>query len=182
MNNTYYFCRNPQKNQTEGGIPYHKNLAVLSNFETQHPIVLENGEIALSGEHAFQAWKHKGTSLYDKILQARTSTGKVSPYLAKKLGRGSTQTGVGRLNQDAIKKWNQDRINVMYQIIFYKFTQHSDLKQILLETKNAQLIENSPWDSYWGNGKDGKGKNMLGKTLMKVREDILAEKNSNEFY
>ncbi len=60
----------------------------------------------------------------------------------------------------------------MYKITMAKFLQHSDLKEILLNTGDSHLIENAPWDSYWGIGKDGNGKNMLGKTLMKVRNDI----------
>ena len=169
----YYFCRNPQKNQKNGSVPYHKKLAVLSNFEDKHPIKLDNGKIALTAEHYFQAYKHKDNpSLFDEILQARTKTGKVSPCLAKRLGRGSSKTGVGRLDENSIKKWNQIRLDVMYKITMAKFLQHSDLKEILLNTGDSHLIENAPWDSYWGIGKDGNGKNMLGKTLMKVRRDI----------
>lgn len=37
------------------------------------------------------------------------------------------------------------------------------------------LIENSKMDSFWGIGKNQKGKNMLGKLLMKVREEIKNE-------
>ena len=39
----------------------------------------------------------------------------------------------------------------------------------LLETDNAILIEDSKTDSFWGIGKLGRGKNMLGKLLIKVR-------------
>ena len=38
----YYFCRTPQKNQKDGSIPYHKELAFLSNFDDKHPIKLDN--------------------------------------------------------------------------------------------------------------------------------------------
>ena len=55
----YYFCLNPQKIKKNHSILYHKKLAVLSNFEDKHPIKLENGEIALTAEHYFQAYKHK---------------------------------------------------------------------------------------------------------------------------
>ena len=174
----FYFCRFRQKNQKEGSILYHKKLAVLSNFEDKHPIKLDDGKIALTAEHYFQAYKHKGNpTLFNKILQARTKTGKVSPCLAKRLGRGSSKTGVGRLSDSAMKKWNEDRLDVMYKVTMAKFVQHSDLKEILLSTGDSQLVENAPWDSYWGIGKDGNGQNMLGKTLMKVREDIRSLKN-----
>jgi N-glycosidase YbiA len=62
----------------------------------------------------------------------------------------------------------------MLRCLEWKFTQNEDLKQILLDTKPALLIENSPKDSYWGCGKDGKGQNKLGISLMKVRDEILS--------
>ena len=34
------------------------------------------------------------------------------------------------------------------------------------------MLEYSRKDSYWGNGGDGSGKNMLGKVLMRVRRDL----------
>jgi predicted NAD-dependent protein-ADP-ribosyltransferase YbiA (DUF1768 family) len=32
------------------------------------------------------------------------------------------------------------------------------------------IVENSPFDDYWGCGKDGSGQNKLGQILMEVRE------------
>ncbi len=51
-----------------------------------------------------------------------------------------------------------------------KFTQHPELQQERLQTGDATLIEHTKNDSYWGDGGDGSGRNMLGKLLMKVRE------------
>lgn len=169
INNIYYFSRKPQKNK----LPFYPELTVLSNFEDKHPIKLDNGLIALTAEHYFQAYKHINNKLlYNKILQVRTKTGKISPNNARKLGKGSSKTGVGRLSQDEIIVWNKNRSNIMYKILIAKFTQHNDLKNILLNTGNSILIENAPWDSYWGIGKNGNGENMLGKILMKVRDEI----------
>jgi len=33
-------------------------------------------------------------------------------------------------------------------------------------------MENSPTDYYWGCGKDGTGRNELGKILMKIRSKL----------
>jgi ribA/ribD-fused uncharacterized protein len=56
--------------------------------------------------------------------------------------------------------------------VLAKFTQHDDLKKVLLDTGDAELIEDTTSDYYWGNGTNGTGKNMLGKILMETREII----------
>jgi hypothetical protein len=40
---------------------------------------------------------------------------------------------------------------------------------LLLDTEDAELVEHTGNDSYWGDGGNGLGRNQLGKTLMKVR-------------
>tara|TARA_B100001248_G_C27329006_1_gene430465 strand:+ start:610 stop:870 length:261 start_codon:yes stop_codon:yes gene_type:complete len=78
----YYFCRNPQKNQKDGSVPYHKKLAVLSNFEDKHPIKLDNGKIALTAEHYFQAYKHKIILVYSmKFFKHEQKQVKFHPVL-----------------------------------------------------------------------------------------------------
>lgn len=59
--------------------------------------------------------------------------------------------------------------------IYAKFTQHPDLNDLLLATVNAKIVEHTTNDSYWGDGGDGSGKNMLGKLLMETRERIRNE-------
>jgi len=54
----------------------------------------------------------------------------------------------------------------------HKFTQHQELKKRLLATGTARLVEHTENDSYWGDGGDGSGKNMLGKILMDVRQRL----------
>ena len=63
----------------------------------------------------------------------------------------------------------------MKNVLIEKFTQHSDLKEKLLSTKDSILIEESNIDPYWGCGKNGKRKNMLGILLMEVREELSKE-------
>ena len=66
----------------------------------------------------------------------------------------------------------------MYKACLAKFTQHKDLGQLLLGTGNAILQEDSKDDYYWGIGADGTGKNMLGKTLMRIRHEINPSKKA----
>lgn len=53
--------------------------------------------------------------------------------------------------------------------------QHPELKRKLLATGDAQLIENSPVDSFYGCGEDGTGQNELGKIWMRHRRRLNAE-------
>lgn len=68
--------------------------------------------------------------------------------------------------------WDDLRDTVMYLGLLHKF-RNPGLRKKLAETGDALLIENSPYDYYWGVGKDGSGKNKLGKLLMKVRDRLI---------
>jgi hypothetical protein len=74
------------------------------------------------------------------------------------------------------KDWDQVKDQIMYECVLAKFVQNHVLRSQLMKTGNQELIEDSPIDYYWGCGIDGSGKNMLGKTLMKVRADLIDEK------
>jgi hypothetical protein len=60
----------------------------------------------------------------------------------------------------------------MRDAVLAKFTQHPEIGKILLETGDAILIEHTVNDSYWADGGDGSGKNMLGIILMEVRNKL----------
>ena len=128
----------------------------FSNFAL-YPIKLK-GKIWKTTEHYFQAQKFVGTEHENKIRKAP------SPMKAAELGR----TRKVRIRQN----WDNIKDNVMYEALKAKFTQHTDLKEILLNTDEKILIEHTENDSYWGDGGNGKGKNKLGKLLMKVRVEL----------
>lgn len=73
---------------------------------------------------------------------------------------------------------------LMYEILLCKFTQNPSLLKALLNTGNTNIIENTALasydDSFWGNGKNGNGRNALGIALMRVREDLQRELNQNQ--
>ena len=64
----------------------------------------------------------------------------------------------------------------MHKALVAKFTQHEDLKEQLLATGNSFLVEHTKRDKYWGDGGDGGndtiGRNMLGKLLVRVRNEL----------
>jgi len=112
-------------------------------------------------EHYFQAMKFINTPQYEKIVNAG------SPKQAKDLGQSR--------NTPIRKDWEDVKENIMLTGLREKF-KNNELKELLIKTGKKKLIENSPYDKYWGIGKDGKGKNRLGELLMKLREEL---KNAN---
>ena len=60
--------------------------------------------------------------------------------------------------------------------VLEKFRQNDDAKAILLSTGNSLIIEHTINDSYWGDGGDGSGTNMLGTILMETRK-LLSSSN-----
>ena len=70
--------------------------------------------------------------------------------------------------------WEAVKLSIMEEIVFAKFSQNEDLREMLLSTGEAELKEGNSWnDLVWGvSPKTGKGRNNLGKILMKVREEL----------
>jgi hypothetical protein len=133
----------------------YKAYGYFSNFASC-PIFLK-GKLWPTTEHYYQAQKYAGTDYEEAVRQAP------SPMNAKDMTRDPQHAP--RTNWDAVK----DR--VMYEALLAKFTQHDHLQKLLLETGDATLVEHTTNDSYWGDGGGG-GKNMLGKLLMEVREEL----------
>lgn len=79
--------------------------------------------------------------------------------------------------------WNGIRQIVVYDGVYAKFSQNEELKTKLLNTNNAILVECSVKDKIWGIGlamtdsnrfniDKWQGENLLGYTLMMVREKL----------
>ena len=128
----------------------------FSNF-SNHPIHL-NGKQWPTSEHYFQAQKFEGTEHEEHVRLAHT------PGMAAQMGRDRARP----LRQD----WEAVKDDVMRTAVRAKFTQHPELREQLLATGEAFLIEHTRNDSYWGDGGDGRGRNMLGRILMEVREEL----------
>ncbi|HNB51121.1 MAG TPA: NADAR family protein, partial [Anaerolineales bacterium] len=66
----------------------------------------------------------------------------------------------------------QVKDGIMRTAVREKFRTHAGIREELLATGDAEIVENAPGDYYWGCGADGSGKNMLGKILMEIREEL----------
>jgi ribA/ribD-fused uncharacterized protein len=113
-----------------------------------------------------QAQKFAGTEHEEEVRQCKTAREAANMGRSRKLP----------LRRD----WEGAKDRVMLDALRAKFTQHDDLKAILLGTGDAKLVEHTENDSYWGDGGDGSGKNMLGRLLMRLRDELRAEAAEKE--
>lgn len=139
-----------------------KPYGAFSNL-FRRPMEFE-GRVYPTAEHAYQAGKARKNEVREWILSAPT------PSLV-------AMAAHGLYTWDIVPEWSQTKFDRMRQVLRAKFTQHEDLKNLLLSTGNARLVEEGRTDNAinrtWGEVK-GKGQNMLGVLLMEVREEIRA--------
>lgn len=132
------------------------DYSFLSNF---HPCLMTiDGKDYNSVEHYFQAAKFEGNPEFqEKIRMAATPKG------AKHLGKSR--------DYKITEKWDALRDDVMRRALKEKFKDPTLFKK-LAETSGRLLVEDSPYDYYWGIGASGCGQNMLGKLLMELRDRL----------
>lgn len=128
----------------------------FSNFAL-YPITLKKKSWPTS-EHYFQAQKFKERKDQEEIRKAK------SPMLAARMGRDRKRT----LRRD----WESVKNGIMRDALIAKFSQHQNLRELLIGTGQHKLVEHTENDSYWGDGGDGSGSNMLGRLLMQVRSTL----------
>jgi len=97
------------------------------------------------------------------VQEAREYISKLeTPAKAKKLGKEE-------INKR--KDWDDVKISIMEYGLKQKYSQEP-FKGKLIHTYPMKIIETNWWnDTYWGVC-DGVGKNVLGKLIMKIREEI----------
>jgi len=130
---------------------------VLSNF-SPHAVEYDN-KVYPTAEHAYQAAKFKDTAIKEAIRKAR------SPMHAKKLANEMYK-------QDRYADWNDRKVDAMEQILRAKLAQHDEVADMLKQSGIEKIVEASPKDYFWGEGKEGTGQNMLGTLWMRLRSEL----------
>ena len=127
----------------------------LSNFFPTKIII--DGLEYNSTEHYFQSMKFTDPKIQEKVRNAPT------PSIAKKIAKKF------RKRED----WYDISLDVMERALRAKFNK-PDLRKKLIATGDMYLQEGNRWnDTFWGvDLKTGKGKNHLGRLLMKIRTKI----------
>ncbi|MBQ1326813.1 MAG: NADAR family protein [Eubacterium sp.] len=128
----------------------------FSNFA--HYSFIIDGKSWMTSEHYFQAQKFANTQ-YEEIIRLLDN-----PMKAAEMGR--------RRELPLREDWEQVKDEIMRKAVLEKFKQNESIRQILLSTGTNEIVEKTTNDYYWGCGKDGTGKNMLGIILMEVREQL----------
>ncbi|BDI06298.1 NADAR family protein [Sphaerotilus microaerophilus] len=140
-----------------------KPYGAFSNLY-RRPVIFE-GVVFPTSEHAYQAGKARKPAVRDWILSAPT------PALA-------AMAAHGLYVWDVAPDWAQTKFDRMRRVLRAKFDQHEDLRQLLMSTGSARLVEvgtvNNAVNRLWGEV-DGKGENMLGVMLMELRESCSKE-------
>eukprot|EP00042_Codosiga_hollandica_P046570 m.491412 g.491412 ORF g.491412 m.491412 type:complete len:276 (-) comp57260_c0_seq2:2430-3257(-) len=132
----------------------------FTNFAA-YPLTIA-GKTYPTSEHYFQSMKFVLTPFEDDIAKAPT------PRDAFDLTRQEEFSRWRRSDWDAVKN------DVMLRALREKFTQYEHLYHLLLSTGDRHIIEHTANDTYWADGGDGTGKNMLGHLLMQVRGELKA--------
>ncbi len=140
-----------------------KPYGAFSNLY-RRPILFE-GETFMTSEHAYQAGKARKPEVRAWILSAP------SPALV-------AMAAHGLYYWDIVPGWSRSKFDRMRGVLRAKFTQHADLRALLLATGDARLVESATVDNevnrLWGEV-NGVGRNMLGELLMELRTALRQE-------
>ncbi|TFK36682.1 hypothetical protein BDQ12DRAFT_237196 [Crucibulum laeve] len=131
----------------------------FTNFSA-HPVIYKGRKYPTS-EHLFQSFKFQE---HRPNLAEHIRTCSERPSVAFSEAR--------RFQPEVRRDWKQVNIQKMDETLWHKFTQHVDLKAELLATGDAELVEDSDKDAFWGVGADGRGRNELGKALERLRAKL----------
>ena len=120
------------------------------------------GESYPTSEHAYQAGKARKPEVKQWLMAAP------SPALL-------AMAAHGLYYWDVSPGWSQNKFDRMRGVLHTKFTQHADLRELLLSTGSVRLVETATVDNevnrLWGEV-NGEGRNMLGELLMELRERL----------
>lgn len=148
---------------------YRANERPYGMFSNLYRIPVElDGVVYPTAEHAYQAGKARKAAVREWLMSAP------SPALL-------AMAAHGLYYWDITPGWSTNKFDRMRRVLAAKFSQHEDLKELLLSTGNSRLVESATIDNevnrLWGEV-NGVGRNMLGNLLMEVREQLNAQRTT----
>jgi N-glycosidase YbiA len=161
------------------GKPYFE----FTNF-AEYPFFSE-GKKWPTSEHYYQAHKFspyqefQGENIWDYILSLPKASD-VFRYVNPRQGHSP------KVRED----WHKVSIPIMLNAVSEKFNQNEKLRKLLLDTKDSILVEDTgraefiqqgqKVDDFYGAGSNGKGRNLLGQILMRIRNELAGKIDPNE--
>lgn len=142
---------------------------VLSNF---YPCEINcHGILAKSSEHAYQYVKAIRRGELDVAKNVKDAP---TAYLAKQAGN----------KLPYCKNWNNQKVDVMKDIVKEKSKQVPEFNDVLMETKSSTLVEAVAGEMFWASGLNKQntlftkknywfGENNMGRILMDLRTELL---------
>ena len=131
---------------------YERFLATFSAHAVEH-----EGVTYMTVEHAYHCQRYDDPAIRDDIRAAK------SPYLAWELSQ--------RHKVHQRPDFDARKADVMEELCRLKLQQHHDVEAGLRASGDDVIVKNYP-DLFWGIGKDGTGKNMMGVIWMKLRKEL----------
>lgn len=129
----------------------------LSAFSA-HEIEVD-GEIFKTVEHGYHSLRIKPGKERESIKATRSAM-------------DAWREGQKYKNNPDLRVDGYDKYAIMEKLCRAKLAQHKDVKDVLLATKNRELLKVYDSDYYWGTGVDGSGENKMGKLWMKLRDEL----------
>ena len=142
----------------------------LSKFRINASVIGKSEEIEVNCAEQAIMWLK--AILMGDLISANKIAVETNPAICKRYGR--------QVKPFDESKWLKYRDAIAFEVLRLKF-QDPQLKQWLLETGNEILAEASSQDKIWGigisvsaaiRGEKWNGQNLLGNTLMNVRQNI----------
>lgn len=143
----------------------------LSHFWPS-PFVLD-GETWPTVEHYYQSQKSFEPN-YRAAIRAALRPGDAKRLAARPEGprRQTKRSWFKSTGNQPRADWNDVKLDTMRRADHAKYAQNVQLAALLLATANAELIEDSPSEPFWGTGPNGDGLNWAGRVLMEVRSAL----------
>src|SRR5712672_3124710 len=148
-----------------------EHFRFLSHFHPS-PFVLDSEGWA-TVEHYYQAQKSDDAD-YKAAIRAAAHPGHVKrlaapPELPRRFSKDSWFKNHNTLPR---ADWHDVKLDIMRRADAAKYSQNPDLAALLLATGDAELIEDSSNEPFWGTGPDGQGHNWAGRVLMEIRGEL----------
>jgi ribA/ribD-fused uncharacterized protein len=139
---------------------YERRFYCFSNFSSFS--VEWRNRLWQTSEHAYQAAKFmdKNPEIVEEIYNSKSA-------------HDSKKIACEKYKDNVCFDWDSKKIQIMEEICLAKLQQHKFIQKRLIQTKNKEIIEDSPKDNFWGWGSDKKGRNELGKIWMRLRDEYL---------